>query len=649
MGLIEAVFFEPNHLGGHIRFTSSWPLLLSLDILWPPRKLSISTVDSVGSQRASYQTFLREVFSLKPSEITEKRSWRLVVRLWREHVIGYWPILLFALILMSLEGAALGAFAWMVRPLFDELFQAQSLDGLWRVVAIIGGLFSFRAVAGFVQRLIMSALGLKVTTAIQTRLVRHLLTLDGDVYTRHPVGELIERVRGDSTTLQTAATSLLLSLGKDAVSLVALSFVMFSNDWQWSLVALVGLPLIFLPMTLLLKLIRRTAFAAREAAAGLTTRLDEMFHGIQSIKVNRLEHHETSRFERGIKQYLRQQIRSNAGQSANPSLIDLVSGIGFVSVTLFGATAIVTGEKSVGDFMSFITALSLMFDPLKRLSNLAGSLQSAAASLERIYGMLDQKPTVLSPAHPKPIAPGDIVFDRVEFSYGDLQIIKEFSFTAKKGQTTAIVGPSGAGKTTLFALLTRLIDPVSGSVSIGDVKTTDAGLSDLRDMIAVVGQETALFDDTIEDNIRLGRLNATPDEIKQAAEDASVMEFVRQLPDGLKSAVGPRGSSLSGGQRQRVAIARAMVKNAPILLLDEPTSALDTHSEKLVQSALDRLSQGRTTLVIAHRLSTVRHADKIVVMDRGKVVEEGNHDTLIEKGGVYAGLFQLQLMTGTLV
>ncbi|WP_340251807.1 ABC transporter ATP-binding protein [Roseobacter sp. HKCC-CH-9208] len=586
---------------------------------------------------------------MKPSEITEKRSWRLVVRLWREHVIGYWPILLFALILMSLEGAALGAFAWMVRPLFDELFQAQSLDGLWRVVAIIGGLFSFRAVAGFVQRLIMSALGLKVTTAIQTRLVRHLLTLDGDVYTRHPVGELIERVRGDSTTLQTAATSLLLSLGKDAVSLVALSFVMFSNDWQWSLVALVGLPLIFLPMTLLLKLIRRTAFAAREAAAGLTTRLDEMFHGIQSIKVNRLEHHETSRFERGIKQYLRQQIRSNAGQSANPSLIDLVSGIGFVSVTLFGATAIVTGEKSVGDFMSFITALSLMFDPLKRLSNLAGSLQSAAASLERIYGMLDQKPTVLSPAHPKPIAPGDIVFDRVEFSYGDLQIIKEFSFTAKKGQTTAIVGPSGAGKTTLFALLTRLIDPVSGSVSIGDVKTTDAGLSDLRDMIAVVGQETALFDDTIEDNIRLGRLNATPDEIKQAAEDASVMEFVRQLPDGLKSAVGPRGSSLSGGQRQRVAIARAMVKNAPILLLDEPTSALDTHSEKLVQSALDRLSQGRTTLVIAHRLSTVRHADKIVVMDRGKVVEEGNHDTLIEKGGVYAGLFQLQLMTGTLV
>lgn len=567
------------------------------------------------------------------------------MRLWRDHVLGYWPMLLLALILMSLEGAALGAFAWMVRPLFDELFQAQSLDGLWRVVAVIGALFLFRAIAGFVQRVIMSALGLKVTTAIQTRLVSHLLTLDGSVYTRHPVGELIERVRGDSTTLQTAATSLLLSLGKDAVSLVALTFVMFSNDWQWSLVALVGLPIIFIPMTLLLKLIRRTAFAAREAAAGLTTRLDEMFHGIQSIKVNRLEDHERGRFERGIKQYLRQQIRSNAGQSANPSLIDLVSGIGFVSVTLFGASAIVTGEKSVGDFMSFITALSLMFDPLKRLSNLAGSLQSAAASLERIYAMLDLKPKVFSPPNPRSLSPGDIVFDGVNFSYGDVSVVKDLSFVARHGQTTAIVGPSGAGKTTLFALLTRLIDPVSGCVRVGDVATTDASLGDLRDMIAVVGQETALFDDTIEDNIRLGRLSASLGEIRQAAQDASVMEFVKHLPDGLKSQVGPRGSSLSGGQRQRVAIARAMVKNAPILLLDEPTSALDSRSEKLVQAALDRLSEGRTTLVIAHRLSTVRHADKIVVMDRGRVVEEGRHDILIQRGGVYAGMFRIQNAT----
>ncbi len=577
-----------------------------------------------------------------PNLGVDLRSSRLVIRLWREHVLKYWPALTFALILMSLEGAALGAFAWMVRPLFDELFTAQSLDGLWKVVTVIGFLFLFRAVAGFIQRVIMSALGLKVTTELQTRLVAHLLTLDGAVFTRHPPGELIERVRGDSQTLQSAATSVLLSFGRDLVSLLALSFVMFSNDWQWSLVALIGLPMMVIPMTLLLKQIRRTAFAAREAAATLTTRLDEMFHGIQSIKVNRLEAHERGRFERSIKQYLKQQIRSSAGQSANPSLIDLMSGIGFVSVTLFGATAIVTGDKSVGDFMSFITALSLMFDPLKRLSNIAGSLQAAAASLERIYSMLDLRPTVLSPAKPSPLNAGDIQFENVGFSYGENQILHNLSFTAKEGQTTAIVGPSGAGKTTLFALLTRLIDPVSGKVCVGGTATTAVDLAALRDMIAVVGQDTALFDESIEDNIRMGRLKADGTDVTRAAENAAVMEFAQNLPHGLQTPVGPRGSSLSGGQRQRVAIARAMLKDAPILLLDEPTSALDTQSEKLVQAALTRLSEGRTTLVIAHRLSTIRDADKIVVMDKGRVVEEGTHDSLMQQGGIYARLVELQ-------
>ena len=566
------------------------------------------------------------------------------MRLWREHVLKYWPVLLFAFILMSLEGAALGAFAWMVSPLFDELFQAQSLDGLWMVVTVIGGLFLFRAIAGFIQRMIMSVIGLKVTTSIQTRLVEHLLTLDGDVFTRHPVGELIERVRGDSTTLQTAATSLIISFGKDIVSLFALSFVMFNNDWQWALVALVGLPMIVLPMTFLLKHVRKTAFASREASAILTTRLDEMFHGIQSIKVNRLEGYERKRFAEGVRRYLRQQIRSSAGQSANPSLIDITSGVGFVAVTLFGATAIITGEKSVGDFMSFITSLTLMFDPLKRLSNLAGSLQAAAASLDRIYTMLNLEPSIKDPVKPRPAQAGDIVFDDVSFKYGELQVLKNLSFSAKEGQTTAIVGPSGAGKTTLFSLITRLNDPMSGMVTVGGVATTEVNLSDLRDMIAVVGQETALFDEAIEANIKVGRMNAAPSEIIAAADNAAVTEFSVKMPMGLASPVGPRGSSLSGGQRQRVAIARAIVKNAPILLLDEPTSALDTQSEQLVQQALDRLSKTRTTLVIAHRLSTVRNADKIVVMDDGHVVEEGKHDDLIQQGGLYARLFELQNM-----
>lgn len=292
--------------------------------------------------------------------------------------------------------------------------------------------------------------------------------------------------------------------------------------------------------------------------------------------------------------------------------------------------------------MSFITALTLMFDPLKRLSNLAGSLQAAAASLDRIYTMLDLKPSIKDPIKPRQAEAGDIVFEDVCFNYGEVQVLKNLSFTAKDGQTTAIVGPSGVGKTTLFSLITRLVDPMSGMITIGGVPTAEVNLADLRDMIAVVSQETGLFDEPIEDNIKMGRMNAEPPEIVVAADHAAVTEFSKKMPMGLASPVGPRGSSLSGGQRQRVAIARAIVKDAPILLLDEPTSALDTQSERLVQEALDRLSKGRTTLVIAHRLSTIRSADKIIVMDEGRVVEEGRHDNLVKQGGLYARLFAMQ-------
>jgi ATP-binding cassette, subfamily B, bacterial MsbA len=566
----------------------------------------------------------------------------LLRRVWREHVRGHVPALLVAVGFMTIEGAALGAFAWLVRPLFDGLFQDGSFDGVIWVGALIAGLFVLRAVASFTQRLIVVSVGLKVTTRLQAMLVRHMLDLDLRFFQDNAPGALLERVRGDATALQSLATTALMSLGRDSVTLISLLVVMLATDWVWTLTALIGIPLLVVPLYLIHRLIRATSLDARSAAARLSTRLDEIFHGMQTIKLNRLETHEDKRFESELKRFLRPSLRAQAGLAANPATMDLIAAIGFIAVLWFGGQQIISGEKTIGEFMSFFTALGLMFEPLRRLSNVAGQVQASLASVERIYAVFDAQPTIPRPAAPKPMPSGDISFEDVEFGYGEAPVLRGLSFTAEVGRTTALVGPSGAGKTTVFTLLTRLGDAEAGTIRVGGVPIGEIGLEELRSGIAVVSQESALFDETIAANIRMGRMNATDEEVREAARNASVLEFADALPLGLDTPVGPRGSALSGGQRQRVTIARAMLKAAPILLLDEPTSALDSRSEQLVQEALERLSKGRTTLVIAHRLSTIRAADRIVVMEAGRVVEEGRHEALVELGGAYARMHALQ-------
>jgi len=543
---------------------------------------------------------------------------------------------------MTIEGAALGGVAYLIQPLFDDLFAAGSMSGVGWVALAMALVFMMRAAAGFGQRLIVVRIGLEVTATLQRRLVTHLLSLDLGYFRANAPGALIERVRGDTLALQQLASNVVMSLGRDTITFIALLSVMFLNDWRWTLMALVGLPLLVLPIIALQRYIRTTTAASREAAARLSTQLDEIFHGVQSVKLNRLEQHETARFGGEVTGFLRESLRAQKGLAANPAMIDVIAAIGFAAVLYYGGAQIIAGEKTVGEFMSFFTALALIFDPLRRLSNVAGQAQAGVASLDRLYAVLEERPAIVSPATPRPFTPGEISFEDVAFGYDGMPVLRGLTFTAEAERTTAIVGPSGAGKTTVFALLTRLVDSGTGRVSIGGTDVQAVDIEALRDAIAVVGQETALFDATIAENIRLGRLDATPEEVRAAAQAASVTEFTDALPLGLDTAVGPRGSALSGGQRQRVVIARAMLKGAPILLLDEPTSALDARSEQLVQEALARLSEGRTTLVIAHRLSTIRDADKIVVLDRGRMIEQGRHADLMAANGAYARLYDLQ-------
>ncbi len=581
--------------------------------------------------------------------LAEPQSKVLLGRLWHEYVRRHFRVLIVATVLMMMEGSVLGGLSFLVAPMFDQVMIDKDRDAMVWIGALVFGLFFMRAVAGFIQRMLIVRVGLKVVTDMQRDLLGHILSLDSAFFQYHPPGHLIERVRGDAQSLQSFAATALMTVGRDTVSLISLIAVALYYDWKLTLIAFIGVPLLVLPMVKTQRWIRSNTRFSREASARISNRLDEIFHGVHAIKVNRLEEHERGRFLGDLNEFLRLRIREAMGQSALPALIDILAAGGFLAVLVYGGSQIIDGNKSPGEFLSFFAAVGLVFDPLRRLSSVSGRIQSALASLERLYGLYDARPDIADPVPAQAMdVPADttIALRDVHFRYDDYPVLRGLSFTAKAGETTALVGHSGAGKSTVFHLLTRLIDPQSGEVTVGGVPVSAMRLGALRNLYSVVNQDAALFDETIRYNFRLGRLDATDAEIEAAAEQAFVTDFARDQPEGLDTRVGPRGGSLSGGQRQRIVIGRAMLRDAPILLLDEPTSALDASAEATIQKALNRLSADRTTLVIAHRLATIRDADKIVVMDKGAVVDEGRHEDLLSRGGLYADLYNLQFRTG---
>ena len=574
-----------------------------------------------------------------PAEISAPA---LLTWLWRDHLRKrVWPFLA-ALALMAIEGATTGLLSYLVRPMFDEVFLGSDRGAVVYVAIAVATVFSVRALAGFGQRLILAWQAERISAELQQAMLTHVMTLDLAFFMQNPPGALIERVRGDTATLKGLWRPILSALGRDVVALISLLAVALWIDWVWTLIAIVGVPLLVLPLARLQNRVRRTARSAREAAAVLATRLDEVFHGITTIKLTGSATHEAGRYARAQGGYLKAQFRSESAAAAIPALIDLVAAMGFAGVMLYGGLQIMDGEKTLGEFMSFFVAMALVFEPLRRLGSVAGSWAQARASLERMRRVLDLQSRLLPPANPAPMPAGhDLELQDVHFAYDTAPVLEGVSFTAKAGQVTALVGPSGAGKTTVFHLLTRMADPTAGKVTLGGTDLRDLDLGALRQRFAVVAQDTALFDESIATNLRLGSPDAPDSAVRQALADANA-GFVDDLPQGIDTPAGPRGSALSGGQRQRVAIARALLRDAPILLLDEATSALDAASEKLVAEALARLGTGRTTIVIAHRLATVRDADKIVVMDQGRVVDEGTHDALLARDGLYAALYRLQ-------
>ena len=580
---------------------------------------------------------------MKSSSPKDIKQGALFLWLWRAYLRRHMWVLAVIVVLMMIEGSMVGGLAWMMQPLFDGVFVGGSKSQLWLVGGIVLGLFLIRGVLSVVHRVLMTKIAKQSVADLQNDLLRHLLQLDLSFFSRYAPGYLMERVNGDVQAVAGIWALLVRGAARDLIGLVSLFAVMLSIDWFWTFAALVGAPLLLFPSLVAQRYTRKQAVKAREVAGNMATRLNEAFHGVGTIKLNGLERYYTDRYRALTKRQIEVEVKTLFGTAVIPSLVDVMSGIGFACVIIYGGYEIISGAKTVGQFMAFFSALGLAFEPLRRLAGISGLINAASVSIQRMRDIFNHQPTLLGPDDPKPVQPfGDIEFKNVSLEFGETPVLRGVSFRAPAGKTTAIVGASGAGKTTIFNTLTRLYAHSSGEITISGLANTEIDPSALRACISVVSQDSLLFDETLGENITLDARDVDPLKLSEVISAAHVADFLPTLAQGMDTDVGPRGTNLSGGQRQRVAIARALLRDTPILLLDEATSALDTQSEVLVQDALEKLSANRTTLVIAHRLSTIVSADHIIVMDRGRVIEQGTHTELIAAGGHYSDLCRLQ-------
>tara|TARA_B100000768_G_scaffold157799_1_gene156073 strand:- start:471 stop:2237 length:1767 start_codon:yes stop_codon:yes gene_type:complete len=580
---------------------------------------------------------------IKSSSAKDINQRKLFVWLWQGYLRQHVWVLSFIVVLMMIEGSMVGGLAWMMQPLFDGVFVGGSYAQLWVIGAIVFGLFLARGILSVVHRVLMTKIAKQSVADLQNDLLKHLLRLDMDFFAKHAPGYLMERVNGDVQAVGSIWALLVRGAARDFIGLISLFGVMLSIDWLWTVVALMGAPLLLGPSLIAQRYTRKQAVKARDVAANMATRLNEAFHGVGTIKLNGLERYYTDRYHSLTKRQIQVEVKTLFGTAVIPSLVDIMSGIGFAGVIIYGGYEIISGAKSVGQFMAFFSALGLAFEPLRRLAGITGLINAASVSIQRMRDIFGQKPQLLGPNTPKHFtATGDIEFKNVSLSFDDMLVLNDVSFIALAGKTTALVGASGAGKTTIFNALTRLYGHNSGKITVSGVSNDEIDPNALRASISVVSQDSLLFDETLSDNIVLDAVDIDPKKLEGVITAAHIADFLPTLPNGIDTEVGPRGSNLSGGQRQRVAIARALLRDTPILLLDEATSALDTKSEVLVQNALEKLAQNRTTLVIAHRLSTIVAADQIIVMDEGRIIECGTHAKLIALGGYYSDLCRIQ-------
>lgn len=564
-------------------------------------------------------------------------------------VKGHWPVLLLAGICMMIMAAGEAATAWLMKPAVDDVIINRDQKMLLLIPIVILVVYAVKGAAMYLQGYLMNRVGRSIIREFRDRLYDHIHDLPLSFFHSEKTGVLMSRIINDVNIIKAMVSTAVTGALRDACSVIALTATTFMLDWKMASFTFLVLPLAFYPIHDFGRRVRKISTRGQETMAELSSFLHETFAGAKIIKAFGMEAYEKKRFYNKTKNLYKIEMKEVKVDELSSPVMELIGGIGIAVGIYYGGYRIFHDTLSPGTFFAFISATVMLYRPVRKLSKLNIMIQRGLAATDRIYDILERESEIVERDQPVEIPFGShsVVFDDVCFQYNpdssdDAMVLNHVSFKADPGEVVALVGMSGGGKTTLVNMLPRFYDVTSGKIQISGIDIKDASIASLRRQIAIVTQEPILFNETVRDNIAYGNHAVSGEAVEQAARDAYAYDFIMRFPKGFDTMIGELGSRLSGGEKQRICIARALLKDAPILILDEATSALDSEAEIVVQKALENLMKGRTTFVIAHRLSTITHANRILVLVKGHIVEEGTHDDLLARDGAYQKLYHMQ-------